>query len=139
RRCYNTTVDVSIVGDNRGTNLVQRYPLTQYDRYRGTVQAGILFTPLHDATFALRQDQADTSKRFIYDKGPTNEGPEYIATLNVYAVLKYLPSLLGRANRSDNSPYSGRDPIHDQDMFDRIGGILGVAITNPTRRFAAGG
>src|SRR6266540_2128481 len=45
RRCYNTAVDVSIVGKKAsGENVVQRYALTQYDRYRGTVQAGILYT-----------------------------------------------------------------------------------------------
>jgi hypothetical protein len=138
RRCYNTAVDVSIVGNHLGENVVQRYPLTQYDRYRGTVQAGILYTDLHNAAFGLRQDQSDTNKTFIYDKGPSNRGPEYIATLNLYAILKYLPSLLGRSGGTDYGTYAGRDPIHDQDILDRIVAILGVGITNPTRRFSVG-
>lgn len=141
RRCYNTAIDVSIVGKhlkaNVVENVVQRYPLKQYDRYRGTVQAGILYTDLHDVAFGLRRDQSETSKTFIYDKGPSNSGPEYIATLNLYAILKYLPSLLGR-DRMDYGRYAGRDPIHDQDILDRIGAILGAGITNPKGRFSVG-
>ena len=133
RRCYNTAVDLSIVGAAGEQSLSQRFPLQQYDRYRASLHAGILYTKLHDSNFALRADQADTSKKFIYDKGPSNAGPEYMATLDLYAALKYLPALFGSAR-----PYPGRDPIHDQDFFDRLGAVLGVAITNPTRRFAAG-
>ena len=132
RRCFNTAVDVSIVGSGQSGPVTQRYPLAQYDRYRGTVQAGVLFTPLHDGDFALRAEQGDTSKKFIYDRGPTNRGPEYIATLQLYAVLKYLPSLLGRG------AYAGRDPLNDQSITDRLGAILGVGIKNPGKRFVAG-
>lgn len=139
RRCYNTAIDVTIVGNHSGKSVVQRYPLTQYDRYRGTVQAGVLYTDLHDAAFGLRHDQNDTNKTFIYDKGPSNHGPEYIATLNLYAIFKYLPSLLGRSDPANHGNYAGRDPIHDQDILDRIGAVFGAGITNPTRRFSAGG
>lgn len=132
RRCFNTAVDVSVVGDAGGKPVAQRYPLSQYDRYRATLQAGILFTPLHDSEFALRADQTDPSKKFIYDKGPTNRGPEYVASLQLYSIFRYLPSLLGRGT------YSGRDPINDQSFLDRIGGILGAGIKNPGKRFVAG-
>jgi hypothetical protein len=131
RRCYNTSVEVSIVGRARNESVAQRYPLSQYDRYRATLQAGVLFSTLHQADFALRSDQADTSRHLIYDRGPTNRGPEYIAALQLYSVLRYLRALGGE-------PYPGRDPIHDQGLLDRVGGVMGVAITNPTRRFVAG-
>jgi hypothetical protein len=132
RRCFNTVLDVSAVGNAAGQTVVQRYPMTQYDRYRATLQAGVLYTGLHQSEFALRSDQADTSKHFIFDQGPTNRGPEYIASLQLYSVLKYFPSLLR------GSAYPGRDPIHDQDLFDRLGAVVGVAITNPTQRFSVG-
>jgi hypothetical protein len=132
RRCFNTVLDVSVTGTAANLVVTQRYPMTQYDRYRATLQAGILYTDLHQSDFGLRSDQADTSQHFIYDKGPTNKGPEYIASLQLYSVLKYLPSLIRRP------VYAGRDPIHDQDFFDRVGGVIGVSITNPTERFSAG-
>ncbi|HEU5217441.1 MAG TPA: hypothetical protein VFU23_02210, partial [Gemmatimonadales bacterium] len=112
RRCFNTAVDVSVVGEDRGSAVTQRFPLSQYDRYRATVQAGILFTPQHDREFGLRADQADTSKKFIYDKGPSNRGPEYIATLQLYSVLRYLPSIFKKP------AYPGRDPVNDQGLVD---------------------
>jgi hypothetical protein len=138
RRCYNAAVDVSVVGKAGTEDIQLRYPLSQYQRYRATVQAGILFTSLHDSDFALRRDQADTSKRFIFDKGPSDTGPEYIATLQLYSILKYLPSLAGVRGGNSTRIYEGRDILHDQGFFDRIGGIVGVGITNPGKRFVGG-
>lgn len=140
RRCYNSSVEVTITGAAAGTSarVSQRYALSQYDRYRGTLQAGILFPTIHKSDFALRSLQSDTSKHFIYDRAPTNRGPEYIASLDLYAIFKYLPSILGRSDPKGYGMYPGRDPIHDQDFFDRIGAVLGVGITNPSQLFTAG-
>jgi hypothetical protein len=139
RRCYNTSVDVSINGlANGNTSVSQRYALSQYDRYRGTLQAGVLFPSLHNSDFALRAVQTDTSKHLIYDRAPTSRGPEYIASLNLYSIFKYVPSIFGKADAGGYGMYPGRDPIHDQDFFDRIGAVLGAGITNPTQHFTAG-
>jgi hypothetical protein len=113
--------------------------LQQYDRYRGTLQLGVLLTPLHERSFGLRRGQPDTTKSFIYDQGPTEDGPEYVATFVLYSLLKYAPSLVAgllRGHRSD--AYPGREVIHDQDFADRLGGVIGVGIRNPTKRFLAG-
>jgi hypothetical protein len=48
-------------------------------------------------------------------------------------VAHYLPSLFG------GDYYSGRDLLHDQGVLDRTGLVLGVGLTNPGRRFIAGG
>ncbi|HTK48803.1 MAG TPA: hypothetical protein VL328_12580 [Gemmatimonadaceae bacterium] len=127
RTCFNTAVEVTLTGDRP-----QKYPLRQYERYRATLNGGTLFTTLHSAEFALRPAQDDPSRKFIYDKAPAEKGPEYIATLQLYGIGHYLPSLIGRRN------YRGRDPVNDQSLVDRIGGIVGVGITNPKERFALG-
>jgi hypothetical protein len=145
RRCYNTAVDVTIVGARPAAGggeeaVTQRYPLQQYDRYRATLQLGVLFTPQHDRGFGLRPAQADAAQQFVYDKGPSDTGPEYVASLVVYSVFKYLPSLLGRRLAGDvGGAYAGRDVIHDQDFFDRLGAVLGVGLRDPGKRFVAGG
>ncbi|WP_148306513.1 hypothetical protein [Gemmatirosa kalamazoonensis] len=138
RTCFNTPVDVEVVVAEPTPAVAQKYPLNQYDRYRATLHAGILLSKLHDASFALRADQADPTKQFIYDQGPTNSGPEYVAALELYAVLKYFPQLLGRLDFTRQGPYAGRDPIHDGDFLDRLGAVIGVGIKNPMSRFDIG-
>jgi hypothetical protein len=49
-----------------------------------------------------------------------------------YSVVKYVPSLFG------GDSYQGRDVIHDNDLFDRIGLMLGAGIQRPLDRFVAG-
>jgi hypothetical protein len=134
RRCYNTSVTINFIGPKVNPTAPQRYALSQYDRYRGTVQGGVLFTKLHDETFGIRPDQAVPANHFIYDKGPAHNGPEYVATLNIYSVLRYFPALSGRRVES----FHGRDPVNDNEPLDRLGAIFGAAITNPTHRFEVG-
>lgn len=137
RRCFSKSIDVTIIATENGKPVLQRFPLMQYDRYRGTVQGGVVFSKLHDDTFGLRPGRTDATKQEIYDKGPAETGPEYIATINIYSVLRYLPSLFGRG-KSGQASYAGRDPIHEQDFVDRLGLVLGAGLNSPTHRFLAG-
>jgi hypothetical protein len=132
RTCFNSALNVTPHGPQGNA---EAYPLRQYERYRATLNAGILFSKLHDAQFALRTDQAEPSRKYIYDKAATERGPEYVATLQLYSIARYLPSLV---HFGQGQTYPGRDPIHDQGLWDRLGAILGAGIKNPTKRFTAG-
>jgi hypothetical protein len=134
RRCYNTSVDITVRGSKATAAEATRYPLKQADRYRATLQAGVLFTTQHDGDFGLRASPADPTQQVIFDKGPTDRGPEYTASLVLYAFPRYLASLVGQGERS----YPGRDVLHDQSILDRLGLVLGVGLTNPSKRFVLG-
>jgi hypothetical protein len=128
RRCYNVAVD--IVTKQSGTSSAEhRYSLQQYQRYEATLQFGILFTAQHDQTFGLRPDTGNIKR--IFSQGPSGNGAEYVATVVLYALPKQILQAFGGGVR-------GRDIIHDNSFLDRIGGVIGVGLTNPGRRFVAG-
>lgn len=136
RSCYNASVAVRVkgplpaVGGLPASQVNMQYLLNQYARYRGTIQVGILNTPQHDTNFGLR-DSAGT--KLVFNKGPVNRGPEYVASLVLYGIPHYLPTLFGSGER-----YSGRDIINDQSLQDRLGAVLGVGLNSPGKRFVAG-
>jgi hypothetical protein len=131
RRCWNSAVDVSVskapkAGEDEHTS---RYGLSQSGRYRGTVQLGVLFTELHEQTFGLRT----TDSARIFSKGPTSNGPDYVASVVIYSLPRYFINLF-----SGRLDFGGRDILHDQTILDRIGGVVGVGLKNPGRRFVFG-
>lgn len=137
RECFGPNIVVKIFGKGLRTagdagrpDVTQEYTLNQYDRYRATVQTGVLFSTLQDPTFGLRPGTGDTT--LIYNKGPANRGPEYIATIVLYGFPRYLPTLVGGPR------YRGRDIIHEQGLADRIGALLGVGLSQPGDHFVAG-
>jgi hypothetical protein len=136
RRCYAQSVVLSVKGrplEQSGENqseLKRSYPIDQYQRYRATIQTGVLFSPLQQPEFGLRPNAAGES--VIFDKGPDNRGPEYMASVVLYGLPWYIRDLFGGGH------YSGRDPVNEQKIPDRIGGVLGVGLLNPGKSFMAG-
>lgn len=127
RRCFNTSVDITI---DEADKQIGRYTLTQYDRYRATLQVGSVFTTLHDNVYGLRTD--GTNMR-IFNKGPVKSGPEYYASVVIYGLPHYLGEL-----RPNAPHYLGRDIVNDQGLADRIGGVVAASASHPAQRFAAG-
>ncbi|MGH7516492.1 MAG: hypothetical protein ACREOC_03345 [Gemmatimonadales bacterium] len=132
RRCYNTSVDITIKAPTLPRT--KRYPLKQSDRYRATLQAGVLFTKQHDQDFGLRPSAVGSADQVIFNQGPADRGPEYTASLVLYAFPRYIASLFGAGEGS----YPGRDVLHEQSVLDRLGLVLGVGLKNPGERFVLG-
>jgi len=128
-RCFNTSVDITIT-DTTSNTQIGRYTLTQYDRYRATLQVGSVFTSLHDNTYGLRADGANSR---IFNKGPVKTGPEYYSSVVIYGLPHYLSEL-----RANAPHYLGRDIVNDQSLSDRIGGVVAASASHPAQRFAAG-
>jgi len=129
RTCYNSTVNISMTAEG-GAGAIS-YTLGQYQLYRGTLQLGAIFTDQFVQTFDVRP--GEDGQGVVYSRGPTGRGVDYTASLVLYGVAHYLPSLLG------GDYYAGRDILHDQGVLDRTGLVLGVGLSNPGRRFVAGG
>lgn len=128
RRCFNPTVDIRVTGRNGTSQFSIAHPMQQSQRYRATFQLGATFTKQHLHSFALRPVAGQS---VVYDQGPTGTGPEYQASLVVYALPRNVLALFG-------TPYHGRDLVRDQGVLDRIGGTLGVSLSDPSRRFYTG-
>ncbi|WP_426730219.1 hypothetical protein [Myxococcus faecalis] len=128
RRCFNSTVDIRL-GRVNDTGAI-RFNLNQHSLYRATLQLGALFTTQHVQEFDIRTEDG---QNILYSRGPTGRGVEYTASLVVYSAPRYLISLFSR------QPYGGRDLVHDQQILDRIGAVIGIGLTQPGRRFIAGG
>lgn len=127
RVCYDAAVQLTVKA-LKGAELatIGQYTVGQTVRYHATIQLGAIFTDLHDREFALRADGATMR---IRETGSSGTGPEYIATVLFYALPRYLQK---------GARYQGRDIVHDNDWRDRIGGVLGVGLSNPDQRFVAG-
>jgi hypothetical protein len=124
--CWNDQVGVTLkTGDSTA-----RASVRQYARYLATLHLGTIFSELHDGGFGLRPD--GTTKR-IFEKGPTDRGPEYLASLVIYAAPRHLASLLhGRV-------YKGREIRNEKSFADRVGFTAGVGLSSPSKRFFVGG
>jgi hypothetical protein len=133
RRCFNSTVDITIkAGESKSSITVTgHYQLRQYNRYRGTLQLGTLFTDQHEVSFGLTTKDG---KNVIYNKGPINNGPEYTVSLVLYSIFRYVEDLFSSGTRH----YSGRDIVNDRSLIDCLGGIVGVGLNNPGNRFVLG-
>ena len=124
--CWNDQVGVTLkVGDSTA-----RANVRQYARYVATLHVGAVFSELHDGGFGLR---ADGANKVIFEKGPTDHGPEYLASLVIYAAPRHLASLArGRV-------YKGREIRNERSFADRLGFTAGVGLSSPSKRFFVGG
>ena len=137
RRCFNSSVSIKIKAlkpdpsQKAEPSLIEgNFPLSQYNRYRGTLQMGVLFTDQHEVAFGLR---TANDKKYIYNKGPVNNGPEYTASLVIYSIFRYVENLF-----STKKHFSGRDIVNDRSFIDLLGAVIGVGLTNPVNRFVLG-
>jgi len=127
RVCFDPAIQLTVKAlKNAELAAIGQYTIGQTVRYHATIQLGAIFTDLHDREFALR---ADGETMRIREKGSFGTGPEYIASVLLYSLPRYLQK---------GAHYQGRDIVHDNDWRDRIGGILGVGLSEPNRRFVAG-
>jgi hypothetical protein len=136
RACFDTSVEIDLkaqrtdIATQKLADVSQTYVLGQSVRYNATLQVGPLFTDQQPHTFGLSVDSQNVSH--ILDKGPTGRGPEYLGTLVLYALPRQLRSLFG------GKPYHGRDILHEQKFADRLGGVLGAGLSDPSKLFVAG-
>lgn len=129
QRCFGRTLAIVLKGYPAASQTV-RYPLQQYERYRGTLQFGVNFTSQHDPAFGLITSGSTST---ITTLGPEQNGPEYMANVVIYGLWRYAQSLGG-----SQPTYYGRDVINDNGVWDRLGGVLGVGLNHPGDRFGAG-
>jgi hypothetical protein len=128
RRCFDPTV---VVTWQQNGEVKGRYTVSQYQRYHATLQLGVQFSDLHDSTFGLRDEAGET---IIFDKGPVESGPEYVASLVLYSLPRYFDSGFFGGGEG----YRGRDILHDNAFTDRLGLVLSVGLDDFGDRFAAG-
>lgn len=147
QQCFGTSAEMRIknrliAGDaSTPKEISTTYALSLYNRFRFTLQTGILGTPQHSPNFGLRKDGNDMR---VFNKGPVDEGPEYVATVVLYA----LPRYFGAGRPKDGDPlsgerdaiksYFGRDIINDNGIADRLGFVLGADLNKPGDRVVAG-
>lgn len=127
RQCFNENLTITI--KNSSGTAVASLPFQQYQRYRATLQIGALFSPVHDTTFGTR---TVNNQSVVFSEGPTGKGPEYVATLVVYGLPHYLHQLVG------GPAYHGREVVNEREWADVIGGVIGVGLNDPGKRFVTG-
>jgi hypothetical protein len=136
RSCFDASVEIDLkaqrtdLATQKLADVSRTYVLSQSVRYNATLQVGPLFTNQQAHSFGLTVDSQNVSH--VLDKGPTGRGPEYVATLVLYALPRQLASLFG------GKPYHGRDILHEQSFADRLGGVLGTGLSDPSKLFVAG-
>lgn len=136
RTCFDTSVEVDLKAQRADPGVPQpvdvskSYVLGQASRYQATLHVGALFTKQQEHSFGLRADSQNVMH--VFDKGPDGRGPEYAATLVIYALPRQLGTLFG------GKAYSGRDILHEKRFADRLGGVLGVGLSDPSKRFVVG-
>jgi hypothetical protein len=109
---------VTITVKKDGENSTGTFILEQYQRYRATLQFGVVFSDLNSGDFIVQEGK-------IFNEGPTDRGPHYMLYTVIYAAPRYIGSLF-----SPKKFYEGRDILHDLGFFDRIGAVVGVGINN---------
>lgn len=143
-QCFGASVQFHL--NKRGAAKFVGATITQYERYRATLQVGAVFSTRHIESFGLR---TEGDKKFFASNGPGPErGPEYLASVVVYGIPHYLrrrtvgdpPFLPGAATApARKDPYFGRDPVNESSFADRVGALIGVGLSQPGRRFVIGG
>lgn len=122
RQCFDSEVLIT-VQDRDGQTF--SYALRQASRYRATFHLGTVFSESHETTFGLRPSGND---KVIFSQGPIDRGPEYVAALVFYSLPRYF----------SRGGFHGRDPVEDTGWKDRFGGVIGVGLQDPTKRFITG-
>ena len=143
-QCFGTSVQFHLNKANAAKFVSAT--ITQYERYRATLQVGAVFSKRHIESFGLR---TEGDQKFLVSNGPGPErGPEYVASVVVYGIPHYLrrravrdpPFLPGAATAPPRKdPYFGRDPVNESTVADRVGALIGVGLSQPGRRFVIGG
>jgi hypothetical protein len=123
RSCWDRMVTVTVTTLDGQQRL--SYSLEQVTLYRATVHIGTVFTENHEVTFGVRPDGAQNK---VFAQGPIDKGPEYVAALVFYSLPRYF----------SRRPFRGRDPVSDNGWKDKFGGVMGVGLRNPTKRFVTG-
>jgi hypothetical protein len=131
--------------DKTGREKFVSTTITQYERYRATLQVGAVFTERHIQSFGLR---TEGGKKFLVETGPDEQrGPEYVASVVIYGLPNYLrrrrvldPSFVPGASTAGarKDPYYGRDPVNENGAMDRFGALMGVGLSQPGRRLVLG-
>lgn len=131
RRCWDKdiAITVSVKQQEKSPEVVGKTSINFYERFRGTVQLGVLYTDLHENDFDLRD--AD-GQQVIYDKEADNKGPEYVASLVVYGLPRYFT---GDGFRGG---YRGRDILNEHGWQDRLGLTFIAGLKDPGDRFGVG-
>lgn len=128
--CFNNRVTVTLnkisaTGANQVNKATGTFAITQYNRYRATFQAGILFSNLHDNNFELKSVD---SRQIIYNNVPEGTEPQYCMSLIIYSIPRYIQSLF-----SPKYNFEGRDIINDRSFVDRIGFVIGTSAGSSTK------
>jgi hypothetical protein len=143
-QCFGKSIEFHL--NKQGAPKFAQATITQYERFRATLQVGAVFTDRHIESFGLRPE--GTTKVLVSNGPEADHGPEYIASVVVYGLPHYFrrrqvtdPAFVAgdttKTPRRD--PYFGREPVHDNGVADRIGLLVGVGMSQPGRRFVIGG
>jgi hypothetical protein len=139
-QCFGASVELHL--NKAGAPKFVSTQITQYERYRATLQLGAVFSKKHIESFGLAPIGG---KQVLVSKGPdADRAPEYTASVVIYAFPRYLyrrrvsdPPFLPAAGTATERkvPYFGREPVHETGAIDRLGAMFGVGMSQPGRRF----
>lgn len=130
RRCWDKEITLTVNVKPAGANAAEgTRPISFFERFRGTIQLGVLYTDLHENDFGLRQSDGQS---VIYNKESVNKGPEYTASLVVYGFPKYF------THDGWTKGYRGRDILNDHAWADRTGLVILAGLGDPGARFGVG-
>jgi hypothetical protein len=143
RQCFGTSAEMTVknkVQDPNPREVSKPFILPLFDKFRFSLQAGLLGSSQHSPTFGLRKDGTDMK---IFSKGPSGSGPEYVASVILYGLPHYFgvgnpPRGNGDGEKDALASYFGRDPFHENRFADRLGLVLGAGLNNPGDRVVAG-
>jgi hypothetical protein len=142
RQCFGTSAEMIFKSKTGTTEIAKTFTLPLYDKFRFSLQVGLLGSPQHSPSFGLRKDANSTDMK-IFNKGPVGSGPEYVASVILYGLPHYFgvgnpPRGNGDGERDALASYFGRDPFHENGFADRLGLVLGAGLNNPGDRIVAG-
>lgn len=129
RRCWDKEITLTATVKQQGKEAKGTRPVSFYERFRATLQLGALHTDLRETDFGLRDSGG---QNIIYNKQPSEKGPEYVASLVVYGV----PNSFLFGGLTDG--YHGRDIINEHRWQDRTGLMLLAGLKDPSDRFGVG-
>jgi hypothetical protein len=144
RQCFGSSFEIKITG-KRGAreDLNETHTIGMYERYRYTLQVAALNTEQHVHAFGLQKDGDDMK---ILDKGPVDQGPEYVASIVLYGLPHYFQRAFSRVRGGvpgdletlAGRVYYGRDVVNEHGIADRIGFVVGAGLNSPGDRFVTG-
>lgn len=130
RRCWDKEITLTATVKQKDKEAAQgTRPISFYERLRGTLQIGALYTDLHENDFGLRDS---AGQNVIYNKEASNNGPEYLASLVVYGIPNYF------TGDGFTKGYHGRDIINEHRWQDRTGLVILAGLKDPGDRFGVG-